>query len=136
MPTSIRHTRCGFQTVTTAPRPARGGLMGGPAQELFWRRERAHPVGSTALQFTQPDRGETDLARLEDAADNGAQVFCVTEDPGTWNLSCTQKRPVWRVVRGMYELLAEQFYCDLVPATGAVPGGIGRENDQSLHSQT
>jgi Fe-S oxidoreductase len=56
---------------------------GGDLTELFWRRDRAHPVGSTFLQFTNPQLAEKlTRGRLEDAQNNGAtRVLC--EDPAT-----------------------------------------------------
>jgi Fe-S oxidoreductase len=35
-----------------APRQLLATVMPGPARELFWRRERAHPCGNVALQYT------------------------------------------------------------------------------------
>src|SRR3990172_7404322 len=40
------------------PRRLLAGVMPGPARELFWRCERAHPLCSTALPFTQPGNAE------------------------------------------------------------------------------
>ena len=58
-------------------------LLGQPPSELFWRRERAHPVGSTALQFTRTDIAERlTRARLEDAKTRGATAV-ICEDPAT-----------------------------------------------------
>jgi len=58
-------------------------LLGQPPSELFWRRERAHPVGSTALQFTRPDIAERlTRARLKDATARGA-VTVICEEPAT-----------------------------------------------------
>ena len=56
---------------------------GGELVELFWRRDRAHPVGSTYLQFGNPQLAETlTRARLEDAKNVGAtKLLC--EDPAT-----------------------------------------------------
>ena len=58
-------------------------VLGQAPRELFWRQERAHPVGSTALQFTRPDIAEAlTRARLEDARGTGAEhILC--DDPGT-----------------------------------------------------
>lgn len=68
-----------FDAVRTLARAA----MPGQCIELFWRRERAHPVGSTALQFTRPDIADRlTRARLEDARSRGADLL-VCEDPGT-----------------------------------------------------
>ena len=54
-----------------------------PPIELFWHRERAHPAGSTAIQFTRPDIGtQLTEARLEDARSRGAKVL-LCDDPAT-----------------------------------------------------
>jgi Fe-S oxidoreductase len=92
-----------------APRALAAAVMGGPAQELMWRRERAHPAGNTALQFTQPAiAAKLTQARLQDGADNGAQVF-LCEDPGTLaQLDLHAEAAGMRVV-GLYELLAENL---------------------------
>ena len=52
-------------------------------KELFWRRDRAQPVGSTYMQFSSPDLAEKlTRARLKDAQKVGAQrLLC--EDPAT-----------------------------------------------------
>jgi len=80
-----------------------------PARELFWRGERAHPVGSTALQFTQPHLADQlTFARLDDVVKSGAQV-AITEDAGTlYQLNRHAARFGVRV-QGLYELLAEQI---------------------------
>ncbi len=41
-----------------APRKLLEGVFKGQKRELYWRCERAHPVGSTALQFTKPELAE------------------------------------------------------------------------------
>ncbi len=66
-----------------APRALLAAITGTQPLELFWRRERAHPVGSTALQFTRPDLADQlTRARLQDAQNAGAEViYC--EDPAT-----------------------------------------------------
>ena len=75
-------------------------------QELFWRGERAHPAGNTALQFTQPHLAEQlTFARLDDTVKSGAQI-AITEDAGTLDqLNCHAARFGVRV-QGLYELLA------------------------------
>ena len=58
-------------------------ILGNPPLELFWRRERAHPVGSTAIQFTRPEIGvRLTESRLEDAMSRGAQIL-LCDDPAT-----------------------------------------------------
>lgn len=78
-------------------------------RELFWRRERTHPAGNTALQFTQPDiaRKLTD-ARLQDAAQTGAQQI-ICEDPGTLSHLKRRAELFGLEVQGLYELLAGQL---------------------------
>ncbi len=80
-----------------------------PLRELFWRRDRAHPVGSTHLQFSNPALADQlTQARLQDAQNVGAKrVVC--EDVGT----------LWQIgrfadaydleIQGLYELLAAQL---------------------------
>ena len=51
--------------------------------ELFWRRDRAQPVGSTYLQFSNPELAEKlTRARLEDAQNVGAKKL-LCDDPAT-----------------------------------------------------
>ncbi len=57
------------------PRKLLNTMLPTPALELLWRRERAHPVGNTALQFTWPDIAEKlTHARLQDAFQSGAKI--------------------------------------------------------------
>ena len=81
-------------------------LLGESPHELFWRRERAHPVGNTALQFTRPEIAERlTLARLEDAVQRGAQIL-MCEDPGTL-YALQQHASAFNVtVVGLYDALA------------------------------
>ncbi len=81
-------------------------VLPSPSRELFWRGERTHPVGSTALQFTQPHLADQlTFARLDDVVKSGAQV-AVTEDAGTlYQLNRHAARFGVRV-QGLYELLA------------------------------
>ena len=91
------------------PRRLLASVMPGPARELFWRCERAHPVGNTALQFTQPDIAEKlTLARLEDARQSGAQML-ISDDPGTLQCLGENASQFGLRVIGLYELLAEQL---------------------------
>lgn len=58
-------------------------VTAGDLVELFWRRDRAHPVGSTYLQFSNPEMAEKlSRARLADAQRSGA-VRLLCEDPAT-----------------------------------------------------
>lgn len=91
------------------PRQLLAAVMPGEAKELFWRRERAHPVGSTALQFTQADiAGKLTTARLEDAKTSGAKLL-ISDDPGTIKQLETAAGKFGLEVRGLYDLLFEQL---------------------------
>ena len=91
------------------PRQLLEAVLPGERRELFWRRERAHPVGSTALQFTTPELAEKlTLARLEDAENSGARLL-VTEDPGTLKQLSEKADRFGLRVHGLYELLAEHL---------------------------
>ncbi len=92
-----------------APRMLLKAVLTGEAKELFWRRERAHPVGSTAVQFTNPELAEKlTRARLEDAAQTGAKkVYC--EDPSTLYHLGKYAKDYELEVNGLYELLAAQL---------------------------
>lgn len=92
-----------------APRTLLKSVLPGEVRELFWRRERAHPVGSTAIQFTSPELAEKlTRTRLEDAAQTGAKhLYC--EDPATlYHLNKYTKEYGFQV-NGLYELLAAQL---------------------------
>ena len=91
------------------PRNLLARIMPGQSRELFWRRERAHPVGSTALQFTKPDISEKlTKARLKDAQQSGAQVI-FTDDPGTLAQLQKYAGDFGLRLQGLYELLAAQI---------------------------
>ena len=84
-------------------------VVSGPPLELFWRRERAHPVGSTALQFTHPDIADAlTRARLDDARQAGAEIL-LCEDPGTLYQLNRFAASMDLRVQGLYELLAERL---------------------------
>lgn len=52
-------------------------------KELFWRKDRAHPVGNTQLQFSNPTLAQQlTHARLQDAQNSGATTI-LCEDPST-----------------------------------------------------
>jgi Fe-S oxidoreductase len=92
-----------------APRGLLEAALGGDRRELFWRRDRAHPVGSTALQFTKPDIAEKlTRARLEDARASGAHLL-VCEDPGTLAQLALYAGEYGLQVRCLYDVLAEQL---------------------------
>lgn len=92
-----------------APRTLLKALLPDEPKELFWRRERAHPVGSTAVQFTNPDLAEKlTRARLTDAAQSGAKhLYC--EDPVTLYHLDKYAKDYGLEVKGLYELLARQL---------------------------
>ena len=92
-----------------APRKLLNSVFPTSGRELLWRRERAHPVGNTALQFTWPDIAEKlTNARLQDALRCGAQII-ITDDPGTlYKLSEKADQHELRV-QGLYELLASHL---------------------------
>jgi Fe-S oxidoreductase len=92
-----------------APRTLLKTVLSSEAKELFWRRDRAHPVGSTAVQFTNPELAEKlTRARLEDAKGTGASVvYC--EDPATLYHLSNYAKEYKLEVKGMYEFLASQL---------------------------
>jgi len=92
-----------------APRRLLDAVMSGPRCEPFWRKERAHPAGATALQFTFPYVAMMlAAARLEDAKSAGARVV-VTEAPGDLALLTPLAPRYGLQVRGLYELLADHL---------------------------
>jgi Fe-S oxidoreductase len=94
------------------PRKLLAAIMPGESRELFWRRERAHPVGCTALQFTKPDIAEKlTMSRLEDARESEATTL-ISEDPGTLKKLDESAAGHGLRVKGLYELLAEHLIHD------------------------
>lgn len=92
-----------------APRQLLRALLGRPAGELFWRRERAHPGGHVALQFTHPALADRlTQARLHDAARTGAAAV-VSEDPGGLHHLDAHAAAFGLQVHGLYELLASHL---------------------------
>jgi Fe-S oxidoreductase len=91
-----------------APRRLLAALFKTPGREVFWRKDRAHPAGNTALQFTQPELAEQlTMGRLYDALGAGARrVIC--EEPGTLSALQRAAAQVRLEVLGLYELLAGQ----------------------------
>jgi hypothetical protein len=84
-------------------------VMSEPPVELFYRRDRAQPVGSTHLQFTDPALAEhLTRARLADARESGAQLL-ICEDPGTLHHLQRYAGEYGMAVQGLYELLAEHI---------------------------
>ncbi|MCS6845650.1 MAG: (Fe-S)-binding protein [Caldilineales bacterium] len=92
-----------------APRQLLTAVLPGPPRELFWRRERTHPTGSTALQFTQPDLAATlNTARLEDAQRTGVRLL-VTEAAGDLAVLTPLAPRFGLELRSLYELLADHL---------------------------
>jgi Fe-S oxidoreductase len=92
-----------------APRKLVNWVQPTSRAELLWRKERAHPVGSTALQFTRPDIAEKlTHARLRDAQQAGVQTL-ITDDPGTLHKLSEKAEQHNLHVQGLYELLAEHL---------------------------
>jgi Fe-S oxidoreductase len=90
-----------------APRRLLTAAMGRRPRELYWRRERTHPAGNTALQYTQPHlANHLAYARLADAQSTGAQLL-VTEDPGALEHLGRHAERFGIRLQGLYELLAE-----------------------------
>ena len=92
-----------------APRQLVEAVVNGNRCELFWRKERAHPVGSTALQFTQPKIADMlTHARLHDAITSGVKTI-ICEDPATLFQLKRFASDYELEVIGLYELLAESL---------------------------
>ncbi|MBX3058003.1 MAG: (Fe-S)-binding protein [Anaerolineae bacterium] len=81
-------------------------VMPTPPRELFWRKDRAQPVGSTYIQFSNPALAERlTRARLQDAQTSGAQLL-LCEDPATLHHLNRYAGEYGLRVLGLYELLA------------------------------
>jgi Fe-S oxidoreductase len=92
-----------------APRRLLAGVLSTPAQELFWRKERAHPCGNGALQFTNPHISDhLTYARLADAQAAGAQTI-ITEDPGCLSALDRHAARFGLQILGLYEALADHL---------------------------
>ena len=92
-----------------APRELLTAVMAAAPLELFWRRERAHPCGNGALQFTQPEiSNHLAYSRLDDVQKSGAKIL-YTEDPGSQTQLTTYAHRFGLEVKNLYELLAEQL---------------------------
>ncbi len=92
-----------------APRVLLEALVKGVRRELFWRRERAHPVGSTALQFTHPELADKlTRSRLEDARSRGVRHL-VCDDPATL-FQLERFAPGYGLeLHGLYELVNQHL---------------------------
>lgn len=92
-----------------APRKLLQAVWPSEPCELFWRCERTHPCGNTALQFTNPTISEQlTRARLEDAAARCPR-WAVTEDPACLSHLERYASEYSLRVQGLYELLAEHL---------------------------
>jgi Fe-S oxidoreductase len=92
-----------------APRRLLAGVMSNAGRELFWRKERAHPCGNGALQFTNPHISDhLTYARLADAQAAGARTI-ITEDPGCLSVLNRHAGRFGLQVQGLYELLADHL---------------------------
>jgi Fe-S oxidoreductase len=93
----------------TAPRRLVAAVIPKNRCELFWRQDRAHPCGNTALQFTQSELADQlNQARLEDAVQVGARRI-ITEDPGCLSHLNRRAAEFGLHVQGLYELLVESL---------------------------
>lgn len=95
-----------------AARALAAAVLNGTAVELFFHRQTAHPVGSTHLQFSNPElAGKLTAARIEDARKStAARLVC--EDPGTLFHLSQAATAVDLPLIGLYELLAENVLLD------------------------
>jgi Fe-S oxidoreductase len=92
-----------------APRRLLAGFMPTSGRELFWRRERAHPCGNGALQFTNPHLStHLNYSRLADAQQAGAQVL-ISEDSGCLSQLNRDAERFGLTIQGFYELLADHL---------------------------
>jgi Fe-S oxidoreductase len=92
-----------------APRHLLTRILPGAGRELFWRKERSHPAGNGALQFTSPHiSAHLTYSRLADAQQAGARVI-ISEDPGCLSHLQRHADRFGLQVQGLYELLAGQL---------------------------
>lgn len=92
-----------------APRQLLATIMPNPGLKLFWREDRTHACGNTALQFTQPlISNHLTYARLGDAVQLGARRV-ITEDPGCLAQLNRHAPRFGLQVQGLYELLADNL---------------------------
>ena len=96
----------------TAPRKLLAALTDTPPIELFWRKERAAPCGTSGgLQFTQPNLAtQLAQARLSEAQERGVKTI-ITDDPAVLNHLTNQveQGQYDLEVIGLFELLAQQL---------------------------
>ncbi len=92
-----------------APRQLLAAVMPSPARELFWRRERAHPSGNVALQYTQPHiANHLTYSRLGDALERGVRLL-ITEDSGSLAQLNRHAGRFGLRTQNLYELLADHL---------------------------
>lgn len=92
-----------------APRQLLAAIMPTPGINMFWREDRTHACGNTALQFSQPlISNHLTYARLGDAVQSGARRV-ITEDPGCLAQLNRHAPRFGLQVQGLYELLANQL---------------------------
>ena len=92
-----------------APRQLLAAVRPSGGRELFWRRERAHPSGNVALQYTKPHIADhLAYSRLADAMERGARLL-ITEDPAGRAFLARHAPRFGLQTAGLYELLAEHL---------------------------
>jgi Fe-S oxidoreductase len=92
-----------------APRRLLQAIHRSTGQELFWRQDRAHPVGNVALQFTNPQIADhLNTSRLADVTSIGANL-AICEDPGTLSQLSRHASRFGVEVISLYELLSENI---------------------------
>ncbi len=92
-----------------APRKLLAAVMGGGDRELFWSKDRTHPSGATALQYSMPHLAMMLAgARLEDARNAGAEAV-ISDSPGDLALLGRMASRYRLRVQCLYELLAAQL---------------------------
>jgi len=92
-----------------APRQLLAAMMPASGINMFWREDRAHACGNTALQFTQELlSNHLTYARLGDALQQGARRV-ITEDPGCLAQLNKHAPRFGLQVQGLYELLADHL---------------------------
>jgi Fe-S oxidoreductase len=93
----------------TAPRRLLAATHTEPAHELFWRQDRAHPTGASALQFTNPALATAlTHARLQDAAAVGAHQLFTEAAGDLYHLSHHASHVGVQVI-SLYEYLVEHL---------------------------
>ena len=91
-----------------APRRLLNAVLPTPVLELFWRKERAHPLGDGALHHVNPSLSNAlTQARVEDAKQAGAQGIVTEDSSALYHLH--HSTPSGLPVKGLYELLADRI---------------------------